>query len=81
MNKKTWDALIFMASVISLVVTLLLLWRFGAYEITYGNSTVVIDGGWFLIIMNAIRVIALSVVCVISGIRLFRRSLNDTHNK
>ncbi len=72
MNKKTWDALIFIASVISLVVTLVLLWRFGAYEITYGNSTVVIDGGWFLIIMNAIRVIALSVVCVISGIRLFR---------
>lgn len=72
MNKKTWDVLIFVAGVISLVVTLALLWRFGAYEITYGNSTVVIDGGWFLIIMNAIRVIALSVLCIVSGIRLFR---------
>ena len=72
MKKKTWDGVIFIASVISLIATLVLLWKFGAYEITYGNSTVVIDGGWFLITMNAIRVIALSVVCVISGIRLFR---------
>ncbi len=72
MKKKTIDILIFIASVISLCVTIILLWRFGAYEITYDNSTVVIDGGWFLISMNAIRVIALSVLCIVSGIRLFR---------
>ena len=70
--KKTTEILVFIASVLSLCITIILLWRFGAYEITYGNSTVVIDGGWFLIIMNAIRVIALSVLCVISGVRLFR---------
>lgn len=72
MKKKKYDIMIFLASLISLCATLALLWKFGAYEITYGNATVVIDGGWFLISVNAIRVITLLFVCVISGIRIFR---------
>ena len=72
MGNKKCDFLIFLASVIALFVSIILLWKFGAYELSYGNSTVVIDGGWFLISMNAIRLIALCVLCIISGIRLFR---------
>ncbi len=72
MKQKTYDAVLFATSMIALFITMILLWKFGAYEISYGDSAIVIEGGWFLISMNALRGMALCVLCVISGVRLFR---------
>lgn len=73
MNRKIGDVLIFICSFIALSISYILLRKFGAYEISYGYGTVVIDGGWFLIVSNIIRVIVLFILSVISGIRLFRK--------
>ncbi len=61
-------------SLIALIVSVILLARFGAYEIEYGSGTVVVDGGWFLIISNHIRVGVLTLLCVLSGIKVFKKS-------
>ena len=72
MKKRTSDVAIFSFSLIAFIISLVLLMRYGAYEIEYGGGAVVIDGGWFMIIMNIIRLIVLLALCIISGVRLYK---------
>lgn len=72
MKKRTSDIAIFCFSFIAFIISLVLLMRYGAYEIEYGGGTVVIDGGWFMIIMNVVRLIVLLILCIISGVRLYK---------
>ena len=74
MKKTSSDILIFALSLIVLIISLVLLRMYGAYEIEYGDSTLVVDGGWFMIIMNILRISVLLVLCVLSGIRLWKKS-------
>ena len=73
MKRRSSDIIIFILSLIALIISLVLLKMFGAYEIQYGNGTLVVDGGWFMIIMNILRVTILFVLCVFSGIRMFKK--------
>ena len=73
MKRRSSDIIIFILSLITLIISLVLLKMFGAYEIQYGNGTLVVDGGWFMIIMNILRVTILFVLCVFSGIRMFKK--------
>jgi len=45
MKKRVGDILIFALSLIALVISLALLRMYGAYEIEYGDGTLVVDGG------------------------------------
>ena len=72
--KKTSNIAIFSLSLIAFIISLVLLMRYGAYEIEYGGGAVVVDGGWFMIIMNILRLIILFVLCVISGMKLYKSS-------
>jgi len=72
--KKTSNIAIFSLSLIAFIISLVLLMRYGAYEIEYGNGAVVIDGGWFMIIMNILRLVILFALCVISGMKLYKSS-------
>ena len=74
MKKTSSDILIFALSLIVLIISLVLLRMYGAYEIEYGGGTLVVDGGWFMIIMNILRISVLLVLCVLSGIRLWKKS-------
>ena len=74
MKKRVGDILIFALSLIALVISLALLRMYGAYEIEYGDGTHVVDGGWFMIFMNILRISALLVLCVLSGIKLRKKS-------
>ena len=74
MKKTSSDILIFALSLIALIISLSLLLMYGAYEIEYGDGTLVVDGGWFLIFMNILRISVLLVLCVLSGIRLWKKS-------
>ena len=72
--KKTSNIAIFSLSLIAFIISLVLLMRYGAYEIEYGGGAVVVDGGWFMIIMNILRLVILFVLCVISGMKLYKSS-------
>ena len=72
--KKTSNIAIFSLSLITFIISLVLLMRYGAYEIEYGGGAVVVDGGWFMIIMNILRLVILFVLCVISGMKLYKSS-------
>ena len=74
MEKRLGDILIFALSLIALIISLALLRMYGAYEIAYGDGTLVVDGGWFMIFMNILRISALLVLCVLSGIKLRKKS-------
>ena len=71
MKRKKYFLFIFILSIFLMFITVVLLWKYGAYEVSYGNATVVVDGGWFLISMNLFRVIIILVLCVVSGRQLF----------
>lgn len=72
MKSRKADIAVFSLSLTALAISLNLLARYGAYEIEYGGGAVVVDGGWPMIAMNIIRLIALFALCVIVGIRLFK---------
>ncbi len=72
--KKTSNIAIFSLCLIAFIISLVLLMRYGAYEIEYGGGAVVVDGGWFMIIMNILRLVILFVLCVISGMKLYKSS-------
>ena len=74
MKKRTSDIVIFVLSLTALIISLVMLRIYGAYEIEYGGGTLVIDGGWFMIMMNVIRVAVLFLLCILSGIRLYKNS-------
>ncbi len=74
MKKTSSDILIFALSLIVLIISLVLLRMYGAYEIEYGGGTLVVDGGWFMIFMNILRISVLLVLCILSGIRLWKKS-------
>ena len=74
MKKPSSDILIFALSLIALIISLMLLRMYGAYEIEYGDGTLVVDGGWLMIFMNVLRISVLLVLCVLSGIRLWKKS-------
>ncbi len=71
--KKFADAFSFCLSLVAFVVSWILVKEFGMYEISYGDGVVVVDGGWFLIGMNAARLLTLAVLCVMLGVKLFSR--------
>lgn len=72
MKNRIGNIIIFVLSLTALVVSLILLKVYGAYEIEYGGGSVVIDGGWFMVIMNVIRLIALFITTAISGVKLYK---------
>ena len=74
MKKRLGDAFIFALSLIALIISLILLRLYGAYEIEYGGGTLVVDGGRFMLFMNILRISVLLVLCVLSGIRLWKKS-------
>lgn len=78
MCNSKWErasaVLSFILSLISLIISLILLRLYGAYEIEYGGGTLIINGGWFMVVMNVIRLVALFVLCISSGIKLYKGS-------
>lgn len=61
-------------SLVSLAISIKLFWNMGVYADEYGSSPVLVAGGWFWLRMDWVRLGLLLVLCVISGLRLIRRS-------
>lgn len=65
---------VFVLSLTSLLISLKLFYNMGVYADEYGSSPVLVSGGWFWLYMDWIRLGLLLVLCIISGLRLIKRS-------
>ncbi len=65
---------VFVLSLTALVISLKLFWNMGVYANEYGSSPVLVSGGWFWLYMDWIRQGLLFVLCIISGLKLTKRS-------
>lgn len=72
MKSSKTDILIFIFSLTAFIISLIMLKNYGAYEIEYGNGTLVVDGGWYMLLMNIVRLVILFVVSVMSGIKVYK---------
>ena len=73
-KKRGIDIFIFALSLFSLIISLKLFWNTGEFADEYGTSPTLMSGGWFWNDMDWVRLELLAALCVISGIKLFRRS-------
>lgn len=74
LEKRGLNIAIFVLSLISLIISLKLFWNMGVYADEYGSSPVLVCGGWFWLCMDWIRLALLFVLCIISGLKLIKRS-------
>ncbi len=81
MKKSKTDIVIFIFSLTAFIISLVMLKLYGAYEIEYGNGTLVVDCGWSMLLMNIVRLAVLFVVSVVSGIRLYKTLKMDKETK
>lgn len=81
MKKYIRDIIIFICSLTALVITLVLMSKYGMYEIDYGNGTAYYDGGWPMIISNVVTLMALSIAVILSGISIISNVRNATHSE
>ena len=72
-EKKGFNIIIFILSLLSLTISLKLFWNMGVYADEYGSSPVLVSGGWFWLYMDWIRLGLLLVLCVTSGFKLVKR--------
>ena len=71
MKGKFLNISIFVLSLICLLISLKLFWNMGVYE--FNTSPDVVLGGNLWLIMDWIRLGASVVICILSGINLFKK--------
>ena len=74
LEQRGLDIAVFVLSLTSLLISLKLFWNMGVYADEYGSSPILISGGWFWLYMDWIRLGLLLVLCIISGLKLIKRS-------
>lgn len=66
---------IFVLSLICLIISLKLFWNLAIYTDEFHTSPDLVLGGEFWLYMNWLRLILSGVICVLSGISLFKDKL------
>lgn len=66
---------IFVLSLICLIISLKLFWNLAIYADEFNTSPDVVLGGEFWLYMNWLRLVLSGVICVLSGISLFKDKL------
>lgn len=72
--KRIVDLVIFVLSISALIISLKLFWNMGIYVDEYNTSPSIVCGGDFWLYMDWLRLALLSIISIISGVRLFYRS-------
>ena len=73
MKNRILSISIFLFSFCSLLISLKLFWNLGIFVDEYNLSSNVVNGGEFWIAMDWLRLLLLFLVCVLSGLSIFRK--------
>lgn len=73
MKHKLLDISIFVLSLISLVISLKLMWNMGIFVDEYNMTPRYVCGGDFWLIMDWLRLLFLAMLSILSGINIFKR--------
>lgn len=73
MKNKWVNTIIFLLSIISLIISLKLFWNMGIYADEYNTTPSIVCGGEFWLYMDWLRLGANALICILSGISLFRK--------
>ena len=72
--QKEWiNVIVFIISLVSLIISLVLMVNMAIYADEYASSPVRVTGGWFWLNMYWLRLGLLFVLCLISGLKLVPR--------
>lgn len=74
--KKALFLIIFLLSAICLIISLKLFWNMGIFADMYNTSPEVVNGGGFWLLMDWVRLFFLFILCVVSGIGIFKSGQN-----
>lgn len=72
MKDKFFNMIIFILGIFSLIISLKLFCNLGIYVDEFNTSPSIVLGGDFLNVMNWIELFCLILICILSGISLFK---------
>ncbi|WP_375090368.1 hypothetical protein [Peribacillus sp. RS7] len=76
MGKRKLSITVFLLSLFSLLISLKLFWNLGIFVDEYGLSPDIVNGGDLWLTMDWLRLLLLLLLCVVSGISIFRVKQN-----
>lgn len=74
MLARRMSVIVFVLSLISLLISVKLSWNLGIFVDEYNLSPDVVNGGMFWLIMDWLKLLLLVVLCIISGIGIFKNN-------
>lgn len=76
MGRRKLSITVFLLSLFSFLISLKLFWSLGVFVDEKGLSPDVVNGGDFWLAMDWLRLFLLFLLCVVSGISLFKKEQN-----
>lgn len=76
MGKRKLSVIVFILSLFSLLISLKLFWNLAIFSDEYGSSPVIVNGGYFWLVMDWLRLLLLLFLCVASGISILKSKQN-----
>lgn len=76
MGKRKLSITLFLLSLFSLLISLKLFFNLGIFVDEYGLSPDIVNGGDLWLTMDWLRLLLLLLLCVVSGISIFRDKQN-----
>lgn len=76
MGKRKLSITVFLLSLFSLLISLKLFWNLGVFVDANSLSPDIVNGGDFWLAMDWLRLLLLLLLCVVSGISIFRGKQN-----
>lgn len=74
--KRKLSILIFVLSLVSLFISVKLFWNLGIFVDEYNLSADIVNGGEFWSSMDFVRLLLLFLLCILSGINIFKKQSN-----
>lgn len=72
MKKRKLLIAVFILSILSLLISVKLFWNTAIFVDEYNLSPAIVDGGEFWLSMDWVRLFLLLMLCILSGIGIFR---------
>lgn len=76
MSKRNVSIIVFLLSLFSLLISLKLFWNLGIFVDEYNLSADIVNGGDFWLTMDWLRLVFLLLLCIVSGMSIFKSKQN-----